>query len=672
MSRFRLEVPFQPAGDQPEAIRQLVEGARAGTQHQVLLGATGTGKTYSIAHVIEQLGKPTLVLSHNKTLAAQLYGEFKRLFPDNAVEYFVSYYDYYQPEAYVVSSDTYIQKDALINERIDKLRHSATRALLERNDVIIVSSVSCIYGLGERSAYDGMLLQLEVGQIIDRKQILRRLVEILYERNDTDFHRGTFRARGDVIEVFPAHEDALALRIELFGDEIERLGVIDALRGTRMEDLEKIAIYPASHYVTPKDKMKAALDSIAVELQHRLADLNNQGQLLEAQRLEQRTTFDLEMIEETGRCAGIENYSRHLSGRDSGQPPPTLLEFFPDDWLLVVDESHVSLPQVRGMYRGDQSRKGSLVKHGFRLPSAMDNRPLKFEEFEEMINQVIHVSATPADLELERAQGVVVEQIIRPTGLVDPPIEIRPTTHQVDDLLEQIRVTTAQGHRSLVTVLTKRMAQELTDYLQELKIQARYLHSDIDTLERIEIVRDLRMGEFDVLVGINLLREGLDLPEVALVAVLDADKEGFLRNETSLIQTIGRAARNVDGRVVLYADKRTRSIAAAIDETDRRREKQEAYNLEHGITPQTIKKSMESPLAALLDGERVLAKKTKGPQLALIEGDAPDARSIAHTIKKLRKQMKAAAAKLDFERAAELRDRVRDLESWAVENGLAV
>jgi len=517
-----------------------------------------------------------------------------------------------------------------------------------------------------------MLLQLEVGQIMERKQILRRLVEILYERNDTDFHRGTFRSRGDVIEVFPAHEDALALRIELFGDEVERLSVIDGLRGTRVEDLEKIAIYPASHYVTPKEKMKAAIESIRVELQQTLVELRSADKLLEAQRLEQRTCFDLEMIEETGRCAGIENYSRHLSGREAGLPPPTLLEFFPDDWLLVVDESHVSLPQVRGMYRGDQARKGSLVNHGFRLPSALDNRPLKFEEFEELIDQVIHISATPADLELEKAGGVVVEQIIRPTGLVDPPIEVRPVEHQVDDLLEQIRVTTEQGHRTLVTVLTKRMAQELTDYFQELKIRARYLHSDIDTLERIEIVRDLRMGEFDVLVGINLLREGLDLPEVALVAVLDADKEGFLRNETSLIQTIGRAARNVDGRVVLYADRMTKSIVAAIDETDRRREKQEAYNQKHGITPQTIKKSMESPLASLLDGERVLAGKTKGPQLALIEGDAPDARSIANTIKKLRKQMKSAAAKLDFERAAELRDRVRDLESWAVENGLAV
>ena len=672
MSRFRLNVPFEPAGDQPDAIRQLVQGGRAGVPHQVLLGATGTGKTYSIAHVIEQLGKPTLVLSHNKTLAAQLYGEFKKLFPDNAVEYFVSYYDYYQPEAYVVSSDTYIQKDALINDRIDKLRHSATRALLERNDVIIVSSVSCIYGLGERSAYDGMLLQLEMGQIIDRKQILRRLVEILYERNETDFHRGTFRARGDVIEVFPAHEDAHALRIELFGDEVERLSVIDALRGTRIEDVEKVAIYPASHYVTPKEQLNAALESIATELQERLVELRNAGKLLEAQRLEQRTSFDLEMIEETGRCAGIENYSRHLSGRQAGLPPPTLLEFFPEDWLLVVDESHVSLPQVRGMYRGDRSRKSSLVDHGFRLPSALDNRPLQFEEFEHLLNQVIHVSATPADLELERANGIVVEQIIRPTGLVDPPIEILPVTHQVDDLLEQIRRTTAQGHRTLVTVLTKRMAQELTDYLQELKIQARYLHSDVDTLERIEIVRDLRLGDFDVLVGINLLREGLDIPEVGLVAVLDADKEGFLRNETSLIQTIGRAARNVDGRVVLYADKMTRSLRAAVDETDRRRQKQEDYNREHGITPQSIKKSLESPLAALLDGERVLARDDKGPQVSVIEGDAPDARSIARTIKKLRKQMKTAAAKLDFERAAQHRDRIRELETWAVDNGLAV
>jgi excinuclease ABC subunit B len=671
MADFNLVLPFEPAGDQPQAIRELVEGVERGDRHQVLLGATGTGKTFTVAHVIAAAKRPTLVLSHNKTLAAQLFGELKRLFPDAAVEYFVSYYDYYQPEAYVPSSDTYIQKDALINERIDKLRHAATRSLLERSDVIIVSSVSCIYGLGSREAYDDMLLRLTVGQEIDRRTILRRLVEILYERNESDFHRGTFRARGDVIEIFPAHDDERAWRVEMFGDEIERISVIDGLRGTRLEDLDKIAIYPASHYVTPQDQLKRATDAIRVELQERLTELRDRGQLLEAQRLEERTMFDLEMIEETGRCNGIENYSSHLSGRETGEPPPTLIEFFPKDWLLIVDESHVAIPQVGGMYKGDRARKENLVRFGFRLPSALDNRPLQFHEFEEHVHQAIYVSATPARYELEAAGGVVVEQVIRPTGLLDPAIEVRPAADQVDDLLGEIHKTIEAGWRVLVTVLTKRMAQELSDYYQELGLRAKYLHSDIDTLERIEIVRDLRRGEFDVLVGINLLREGLDIPEVALVAVLDADKEGFLRNETSLVQTIGRAARNADGRVILYADRTTDSMRAAIGETDRRREKQAAYNEAHGITPETIRKAIESPLAALLDGERVLARDDR-PELRLPGEDEVNPKTVGNTLKRLKREMRDAAKKLDFERAAELRDRLRSLEAWAVENGVAV
>jgi excinuclease ABC subunit B len=672
VGRFHLKLPFEPSGDQPEAIRQLTEGLQRGDRHQVLLGATGTGKTFTIANVIDKVDRPTLILSHNKTLAAQLFGELKRFFPDNAVEYFVSYYDYYQPEAYVASSDTYIQKDSLINERIDKLRHSATRALLERSDVIIVSSVSCIYGLGSREAYDGMLIQLSVGDEIPRRELLRRLVDILYERNEADFHRGTFRARGDVIEVFPAHEDDVALRIELFGDEVERISTFDALRGTRIDDLDKVAIYPASHYVTPQEQLQRAASSIREELLDRLQDLRQRSWLLEAQRLEERTMFDLEMIEETGRCNGIENYSRHLSGRVTGEPPPTLIEYFPSDWLLVVDESHVTMPQVRGMYRGDRARKESLVRHGFRLPSALDNRPLQFHEFLDHINQGIYVSATPGKWELEQTEGVVVEQIIRPTGLLDPPIEVRPAGEQVDDLLGEIHKTVEAGNRVLVTVLTKRMAQELADYYQELGVKVRYLHSDIDTLERIEIVRDLRLGHFDVLVGINLLREGLDIPEVALVAVLDADKEGFLRNETSLVQTIGRAARNVDGRCILYADRVTAGMAAAMGETDRRRAAQHAYNEEHGITPETIRKAVESPLAQLLDGERVLAK-TEGPPVPTMPGeDTVDPKTVGNTLKKLRRKMKEHAKRLEFERAAEVRDRVKALEQWAVDNGVAV
>ncbi|MBO85221.1 MAG: excinuclease ABC subunit B [Deltaproteobacteria bacterium] len=672
MAQFHLHTPYEPAGDQPAAIRQLTDGVQSGAKNQVLLGATGTGKTFTVANVIANTGRPTLVLSHNKTLAAQLFGELKKFFPENSVQYFVSYYDYYQPEAYVASSDTYIQKDSLINERIDKLRHAATRALLERNDVIIVSSVSCIYGLGSREAYDGMLVQLQVGDEIPRRQLLRLLVDILYERNEADFHRGTFRARGDVVEIFPAHEDAVAVRVEMFGDEIERISTFDALRGTRLDDLEKVAIYPASHYVTPQEQLQRAADSIRTELGHRLVELRERDWLLEAQRLEERTMFDLEMIEETGRCNGIENYSRHLSGRTQGEPPPTLIEYFPEDWLLVVDESHVTIPQVRGMFRGDRARKEVLVRHGFRLPSALDNRPLQFGEFQEHVGQVIYVSATPSKWELEQTQGEVVEQIIRPTGLLDPNIEVRPATDQVDDLLGEIRKTVKDGNRVLVTVLTKRMAQELTDYYRELGVKVRYLHSDIDTLERVEIVRDLRLGEFDVLVGINLLREGLDIPEVALVAVLDADREGFLRNPTSLVQTIGRAARNADGHVLLYGDKITDSMAAAIDETARRREKQSAYNAEHGITPETIRKAVESPLAALLDGERVLAK-TDAPPVPVLPGDEKvDPKTVGNALKKLRRQMKEHARRLEFERAAETRDRIRTLEAWAVDNGVVV
>jgi len=666
VGRFELHTSYEPAGDQPEAIRQLVAGIEAGQSHQVLLGATGTGKTFTAAQVLAVVDRPTLVLCHNKTLAAQLYGEFKKLFPNNAVEYFVSYYDYYQPEAYVPSSDTYIQKDSLINERIDKLRHSATRALLARRDVIIVSSVSCIYGLGSREAYDGMLVQLEVGKEMPRRTLLRRLVEILYDRNDMGLERGTFRARGDVIEVFPAHEDARAIRIELFGDEVERLGIIDALTGVRIEDLEVVTIYPASHYVTPAEQLERACEAIRAELAEELPRLKEQGRLLEAQRLEERTSFDLEMIEETGRCKGIENYSRHLSGRETGEPPPTLLEYFPKEWLLIVDESHVTLPQVGGMFKGDQSRKRTLVKHGFRLPSAMDNRPLTYEEFEGMQHTVIYVSATPADREIAKAGGVVVEQVIRPTGLLDPVIEVHPVATQVDHLLEELRTTSARGHRTLVTVLTKRMAQELTDYLKDLGVRARYLHSDIDTLERVEIVQDLRKGEFDVLVGINLLREGLDIPEVSLVAVLDADKEGFLRNTTSLVQTIGRAARHVEGRAILYGDRITASMQAAIDETDRRREVQHAHNLAHGITPESIRKAVESPLAALLDGERVLARKAKPKD----RGEAMTLARLPKALKRLEKEMWAASKRLDFEAAVELRDRLHELEDWAVEMGI--
>jgi excinuclease ABC subunit B len=657
MATFKLVAPYRPTGDQPEAIEQLVRSVRDGEVHTVLLGATGTGKTFTVANLIAQLGRATLVIAHNKTLVAQLYQELKALFPDNAVEYFVSYYDYYQPEAYVPTSDTYIEKDATINDEIDRMRHAATRSLLERNDVIVVASVSCIYGIGSAEAYQGMLLHLERGRAYDRDRVVRKLVDIQYERNDASFHRGTFRVRGDVLEVYPAHEDEEALRLEFWGDELTSIKQIDPLRGTVVGELEKVPIYPSSHYVTPAEKMRMALASIREELRARLGELRAEGKLLEAARLEQRTMFDLEMLEQMGYCTGIENYSRHLTGRHPGDPPPTLLDYFPNDFLLVLDESHQTVPQVGAMWRGDRARKETLVDYGFRLPSALDNRPLRFEEFEGRLKQVIYVSATPGPYELEKTAGVVVEQIIRPTGLLDPPIEVRPASGQVDDLLEEIRRTVAAGERVLVTTLTKRMAEDLTEYYREVGVRVRYLHSDIDTLERIAILSALRRGEFDVLVGINLLREGLDLPEVSLVAVLDADKEGFLRAERSLIQTCGRAARNEHGHVVMYADTVTESMQKAMAETLRRRAIQQAYNEKHGITPTTIKKDIRE-----LAPDVAYAERDYFP-VPLAAEDVPgygagDAKAL---MAELEREMQAAAQALDFERAAELRDKLRAL-----------
>ena len=653
MAQFELISTYQPCGDQPQAIQELVEGLERGDRHQVLLGVTGSGKTFTMANVVNQLQRPTLVLAHNKTLAAQLYGEFRELFPNNAVEYFVSYYDYYQPEAYIPSTDTFIDKDSSINEEIDKLRHSATRSLLSRRDVLIVASVSCIYGLGSPEAYYGMLVNLQTGMELDRNTFLHNLVEIQYERNDIDFHRGTFRVRGDSVEIFPAYEEKRALRIEFFGDEIDAISEIDPLRGQVIDRLERTAIFPASHYVATKPTLKRAIGEIQDELQQRIQHFKSNNMLLEAQRIEQRTLFDIEMIEEMGYCQGIENYSRFLDGRSPGEPPATLLSYLPKDALMFIDESHVSVSQVGGMYRGDRSRKETLVNYGFRLPSALDNRPLMFEEFTQRQPQTVYVSATPADYEMEQALGVFVEQVIRPTGLVDPPIDIRPATEQVDDLIEEIRVTVNKGSRILVTTLTKRMAEDLTGYLQELDIRVNYLHSDIDTVERMQIIRALREGEFDVLVGINLLREGLDIPEVALVAILDADKEGFLRSERSLIQTCGRAARNIDGRVIMYGDKITRSMQACLDETERRRKKQLAYNTEHHITPQSIKKSLRSILDEISSGDY------STPSLVAEHGEVYETPAqLQQQIVLLKEQMLAAAADLDFERAAELRDRM--------------
>jgi len=657
MAKFELKSDYQPRGDQPQAIRELVEGIRRGDRHQVLLGVTGSGKTFTMANVVNEVQRPTLVLAHNKTLAAQLYGEFKELFPHNAVEYFVSYYDYYQPEAYVPVTDTFIEKDSSINEEIDKMRHSATRSLLSRRDVLIVASVSCIYGLGSPEAYYGMLVRLEEGMQLDRNALLKRLVEIQYERNDVDFHRGSFRVRGDTVEIFPAYEEDRALRVEFFGDEIEAVSEIDPLRGRVLDRIGRTAIFPASHYVATRPTLERAIKEIQEELRERIQYFRERNMLLEAQRIEQRTLFDIEMMEEMGYCQGIENYSRFLDGRAVGEPPATLFDYFPVDAMLFIDESHVSVSQVGAMYRGDRSRKETLVNYGFRLPSALDNRPLTFEEFEARALQTLYVSATPADYELQKAQGVVVEQIVRPTGLVDPPIEVRPAKEQVDDLIHEIRATVQKDYRVLVTTLTKRMAEDLTGYLEELGIRVRYLHSDIHTVERMEIIRDLRQGKFDVLVGINLLREGLDLPEVALVAVLDADKEGFLRSARSLIQICGRAARNVDGRVIMYAETVTRSMQACIDETGRRRTAQLAYNAEHGITPETVKKSLRTILEDIAEKDYV-----ELPLVAEEEGAYRTPAELRREIERVKKEMLKAAADLEFEKAAGLRDRMLVLE----------
>ncbi|MDZ4661636.1 MAG: excinuclease ABC subunit UvrB [Pseudomonadota bacterium] len=662
MKPFQLVSSFQPAGDQPQAIQSMVENIRAGQNHQVLLGVTGSGKTFSVANVINQLNLPSIILAPNKTLAAQLYGEFKELFPHNAVEYFVSYYDFYQPEAYLPATNTFIEKDSAINEQIDKMRHSATHALFERRDVIIVSSVSCIYGLGSPEAYENMVVLLENGEEIKRDGLLRELVRIQYSRNDLEFERGTFRVRGDVVEVFPPYEDQKVIRVELFGNYIDKISWADPLTGKILEEVDKVAVYPASHYVTSQDKIKHAVKGIQEELRERINHFNSEIKMVEAQRIEQRTYYDIEMIDEMGFCQGIENYSRHLTGRQAGEPPPTLLEYFPDEFLTFVDESHITIPQIGGMYRGDRSRKSTLVEHGFRLPSALDNRPLNFQEFENFADKVVYVSATPGPYELQKSNGLIIEQIIRPTGLLDPIVEVRPAKHQVDDILKEARERAKKKERVLVTTLTKKSAEDLTDYLAGLGVKVKYLHSDIKTIERTEIIRDLRLGVFDVLVGINLLREGLDLPEVSLVTITDADKEGFLRSHRSLIQTIGRAARNAEGKVILYADKITDSMRKAMDETKRRREKQEEYNTKNGITPETIKKLVREGLGHIYESDystvptKPVIVKGKGEHTLV----PPE--KLAKEIAKLRKEMKKMSENLEFERAAELRDEIKRLQ----------
>ena len=654
MDRFILKAPYKPTGDQPQAIEQLVKGFKEGNQCQTLLGVTGSGKTFTMANVIEQLQKPTLVIAHNKTLAAQLYGEFKEMFPDNAVEYFVSYYDYYQPEAYVPSSDTYIAKDSAINDEIDKLRLSATMALAERRDVIIVASVSCIYGLGSPVDYQNMVISLRPGMIKDRDEVVAKLIEIQYDRNDMDFHRGTFRVRGDVLEVIPAYESDVAIRIEFFGDEVDRITEVDILTGEIKDELRHVAIFPASHYVVDKENINRAVKAIEEELEERVKEFKRQDKLLEAQRIAERTNFDIEMMKETGFCSGIENYSRHLAGLAPGQAPYTLIDYFPDDFVIMIDESHKTIPQIGGMYSGDQSRKSTLVDYGFRLPSAKDNRPLNFEEFESKINQVLFVSATPGVYE-EEHELLRAEQVIRPTGLLDPEVEVRPVEGQIDDLIGEINQEISRKNKVLVTTLTKRMAEDLTDYMREIGIRVKYLHSDVDTLERTEIIRDMRLDVFDVLVGINLLREGLDIPEITLVAILDADKEGFLRSETSLIQTIGRAARNSEGHVIMYADKLTDSMRLAIDETERRRKIQMAYNEEHGITPKTIQKAVRDQIS--------ISKKVAAEELKLEKDpESMSRKELEKLIGEVTKRMKKAAAELDFESAAELRDKLIELK----------
>ncbi len=658
---FKISTSFEPRGDQAAAIGQLVRGLEDGEKHQVLLGVTGSGKTFTMAKVIEVLQRPTLVLAHNKTLAAQLYREFKSFFPNNAVEYFVSYYDYYQPEAYIAATDTYIEKDALINDEIDQLRHSATRSLFERRDCIIVASVSCIYGLGSPEAYYGMLLFLEKGQHIKRDEILRRLVEMQFVRQDFGLERGFFRARGDVVEVFPTYED-YAIRIEMFGDEIDSISQIDPITGRTLKKHERMPIYPKSHYVQPRSQLLRAIDTIKAELEEWRAHFEQEGKMLEAQRIHQRTMFDLEMMKELGYCRGIENYSRHLTGRAPGEPPPTLLDYFPHDSMMFIDESHATVPQVRGMYFGDRSRKENLVKYGFRLPSALDNRPLNFQEFEQRVNQVIYVSATPGPYELTKSGGIVVEQIVRPTGLTDPPIEIRPVAGQVDSLMEEIRARAERNERVLVTTLTKRMAEDLAEYYTELGLRVRYLHSEVETLDRVKILRALRAGEFDALIGINLLREGLDLPEVTLVAILDADKEGFLRSTTSLIQTAGRAARHINGRAILFADTMTGSMKAAIEETDRRRAAQQRYNEENGITPQSVIKPLDPELVRIYEGDYY-----ELPAVAEEAVQYSSAEELEQEIQRLEQEMRAAAKQFEFERAAVLRDQVKKLKKMEID-----